>query len=141
MQHNIGLLLGSDDLVAEFVAKGIWGEDTQKRIDAPYTAIGIMQNKELIGGVVFHSYDADSGVIEASAFATTPRWYTRQVRDYLLNYAFNTNGCRILCARTDENNHKVRNLWKKLGATETILPQFIADDTDQILIILHREKA
>jgi len=115
--------------VAPFVA-------SQLEFSRPFgpcrTAGVVDKDNNLIAGFVFHNYDPDAEVIECSAAALSPRWCTRSVLGELVEYVF--THCQMVVARTAEDNHAVRRLWKALGAQEYIIPRLRGREASEAIL-------
>ena len=88
----------------------------------------------LIAAVVFHNWAPDTGVMEVSAAAVSPRWATRGHLSELFGYAF--KHAQMCVARIHEDNERARRLWRSFGAEEYILPRMrgrMASEAVQLL--------
>lgn len=98
--------------VAQRVRRG-----AEKRGFAPCTAIGIADDKELIGGMVFHNWSPESGVMEISCAGDDARWLhpalLKATDDYLQEIDVNT-----VIAWTPLEMTRWRRLLKLLGAED-----------------------
>lgn len=98
------------------------------------TAAVVSENNELVAGVVFHNWNPEAGVIEASAAAVNPKWAQRGVLKELTDYVFKRAGCQMLVARTDEGNQRVRRLWRAMGAVEYIIPRLRGREASEAIL-------
>jgi len=98
------------------------------------TAAVVNKADEIVAGVVFHNWNPEAGVIEASAASVNPKWAQRGVLKELTDYAFRRAGCQMLVARTDEGNRRVRRLWKALGAAEYIIPRLRGREASEVIL-------
>lgn len=93
----------------------------------------------LSAGLVFHDWQPLTGTMEISIVATNPKWATRGVLTELGAYCFQTAGCQMIVARTDESNQRVRRLWKALGAQEYIIPRLRGRTASEAILTLTAE--
>lgn len=102
-------------------------------------ALGVALKGELIGGVAFHNWCPEHGVIEISGAATDPRWLTRTVINKALGYVFDEIKCQAVLALQDPDNHRATKVWKALGAQEFIIPRLRGRNNAGSLITLTDE--
>lgn len=103
------LVVGQDQIVAEFVATGLG-----RKIHPPYTAMGWVAvdgsgNWKLVSGAVFNDYHGAS--IEISYYGKI----TRQTCRDIYNYVFDQLKCLRLTARTKHSNATVRQMLPQHG--------------------------
>ena len=103
-----------------------------------YYAIGVMNNKELVAGIVLHAFDKASNVVEMSAYATQP-WLNRKIVNYTFNLAFNVFKVRVVAARHSEHNAQARKIWLRLGASETKIPYLYGESVAECITVYRRE--
>lgn len=109
---------GEDDLVAEWTALHI---DGCERGFGNCRAMGVADKTGTIcAGVVFHNWWPEHEVIEMSAAATNPRWWTRRVANEIMRYGFGV--ARLMLVRTAESNAPARRLCNALGGNEYLIP-------------------
>lgn len=131
------LLYGRDDLVARWVAGIIPGCG---RGWSNAKAIGVLgAHRELIAGVIYHDWSPETGVIEVSSAAVTPKWATRRNLTQLFEYPFSQLRCRIVVARISENNNRACRLWRAFGATEHKLPDLRAEGEAECVYLLTKD--
>src|SRR6478672_10569999 len=99
---------GADELVAELVAARI--SYMRNRSFGPCTALGVIRNDYLIGGVVYHNYIGhDCQVSIALDQVAFMPWRA------LFEYPFEQLGCVRLTALIGRKNRKSRQLCERLG--------------------------
>jgi len=103
--------------VAAFVARNIPGCE---RGFGECSAIGFLENGELVAGVVYHNWNPESGVIEMSAASTTRAWLTKERLAVIFAYPFSF--CRMIVTRQSENNRRALRIWRSLGGLEYRIP-------------------
>lgn len=127
------MLLFADSFVANWMT-GMTGE----KIIPPYTAIGIIgQNGLLSGAVLFNQLH--EGNIEVSLYA--PKVVSRGVLRAAASFAFRTNGCSRVTARTRASNLRACRFIEKVGfRQEGVLRSYFADGEDAILYGLLKDE-
>lgn len=123
---------GYDGVVADWVARRI--ENCGRGFEN-CRALGVMDDAgEIRGGIVFHDYWPERGLIETSAAGSHPTWFTHDVERAAIAYMFDV--ARLGIARTGATNTKVRRMWQHLGATETVIPQLWSETEDGVILTL-----
>lgn len=87
------------------------------------TAFGNFSGNKLIGGVVFHNYYPNEGVVEMSAASIDPLWLSRKMIRSMFNYAFGVLGCQMVVLRVSENNSRMLNVAKRFGMNDYLIPR------------------
>lgn len=127
------LLIGHDDGVAAWVHRRIPGCLPFTK----YMALGIIDCRgELVGGVVFHNYYPDRGVIEMSAASATARWLSPGLIAAIMDYPFRQMGCQMVIAHTAPENAAARRLLCGLGGIEITIPRYRGRGRDDVLICI-----
>lgn len=118
----MNLVFGHDRDVAHWVAAHIpglaphLGEFEYGMAFGASTAIGVMNARgELVGGVVYHNWNALAGNIELSFASTTPKWLTREILGALLRYPFAQLQCRRITGVTPRRATSARRFLEKFG--------------------------
>lgn len=120
--HLVGsVLYGADERVGELVASmiphvgpggfGTRGPDGR----LPYTALGVVRGQMLLGGVVFHNFRPDEGLIEESGAFSRADWIRPSTLRHLFSYPFTQLGCANLITITGRKNVKARKMNEFLG--------------------------
>jgi RimJ/RimL family protein N-acetyltransferase len=107
------VLFGADDLVAAFVKARIQMLGDSNFRD--YTALGVVKDHKLLGGVVYHAYSGHD--IQASYAFESPRWASRDVLRVLFGYPFNQLGCVRMTGLIARKNKHAREMILRLGFT------------------------
>lgn len=102
----------------------------------PCNAVGAVKDGGLVGGVVYHNYTPEAGVIEMTAFAATPAWFNRQMLGVIFGIPFDENKCQLLVWRVSPNNEHVTRLAKRLGFKGHVIPRLRGRDEDEIIFTL-----
>lgn len=90
----------------------------------------------LVGGLVFHNWQPETGVIEISG-AGEPgvHWWTRGGIRAVFDYCFKTCECQLVVTRNDENAPHLR-IWEKLGASFYTIPHLRGRDRSETIATL-----
>ncbi|NQY81959.1 MAG: hypothetical protein HRT36_02715 [Alphaproteobacteria bacterium] len=131
------LVLGENKRVADFVYRGIFGDEEGAFVNP--SAIGFESLGNLVAGVVYTDFNRKAKTVELHSYSTGRDWLNRAYLDNIFNYPFEQIGCRIAYCKTSEHNRRVRRIWKALGAKEYILPDMRADGEGECICILSQE--
>jgi RimJ/RimL family protein N-acetyltransferase len=128
-------------VVSAFVGKRIPGGD--RGFDKA-SAIGFVENGELIGGLVYHDYQPEAGIVEISAASTSKRWLTRRTLFAVFSIPFDRWGCQMVVMRTradnqQENGRGIARIARAYGFTQTLIPRLYGRNADCILHCLTEE--
>lgn len=131
------MVYGPDEPVADFVAKLIPG--CERGFDRP-RAFGILEDNQLIAGVVYTNWNPEAGIIEMSAAATSPRWFTGKVIRTVFSYPFDLCACQMVVLRVSEKNQRMRSIAERLGFTGYPIPRLRGRDESEIVYTLTEEQ-
>lgn len=107
-------------VVTAFVSRLLPGGD---RGFGKSSAVGFVENGELIGGTVFHNYDPDAGVVELTTATTSPRWLTRQTLHAIFAIPFDQWGCQMIVLRVAASNQRMVKIAKRYGFSGVLIPR------------------
>ena len=133
----MNLVYGHDKQVHDFVSHLIPGCE---RGFGPCKALGIQNDDQLVGGVVYHNWNPESEVIEMSAAATTPRWLTRPVLHGIFSYPFDQIGVQLIVLRVSEHDKRLASILKRYGFESVSVPRLRGRDEAEIIYTLTDEK-
>jgi|SRR5262245_14803211 len=127
-----------DEVVAQFVAQLI--PHCRERGFGRCKAIGVLDDDgRLLGGVVYHNWDPEAGVIEISGGATTPRWLTRETIARMYRYPFLEVGVQMIVQRTPADDERLLRQLAVYGYMFVRVPRMFGRDRDGVLCLLTRE--
>jgi hypothetical protein len=130
---------GQDELVAEAVAQLI-PHVGARGFGYAAKAIGVIdEDGRLIGGLVYHNYDPQAGVIEISGAATSSRWLSRETIRRMYQYPFHTCGCQMLFQRTPADSVKLLSQLAAYDYTFIKVPRMFGRERDGVLCTLTYE--
>jgi RimJ/RimL family protein N-acetyltransferase len=89
----------------------------------PCTTMGVVHDGGLVGVMVFHNFDRESGVIEISGVSETPRWVTRRVLEAMFSYPFDQLGCQLVVMRVSERDERLPRILTAYGFESFYIPR------------------
>lgn len=125
-----------DQRVGEWVSLRLFGRDNAFE---RYQSLGVADESGLIAGVVFHNWEPQAEIIEVSAFAKTPRWFSRSVLSEMFSYTFGQLGCQMTFTRQAVSNQSASKIFKAVGGTEYVIPRLFGRHTDGSVVTLTEE--
>jgi RimJ/RimL family protein N-acetyltransferase len=128
-------LYGHDQTVAYFVAQFIPGCEI-RGFSENYRAIGVLHGEDLIGGLVYHNWNPEAGVIEFSGASVNRRWLTRSILKALFSYPFEGVGCQMVCARVSERNTHLIRMLRAYGFHDVTVPRLFGRDENALVFTL-----
>lgn len=105
------ILIGADTMIAEMVAGRI--PHMNGRSFGVCTALGVVRNGVLLGGVVYHAYVVHD--VQVSIAMERSGWALPGTLRALFDYPFNQLGVRRMTAIVGRKNKKSRRLVEGLG--------------------------
>lgn len=118
-------------IVSAWVASRINGCE---RGFGPCSALSV--GSPIIGAVVFHNYSPETGVMEMSAAAESPRWLSRPVLRAMHSYMFNDAGCQMAVMRVSEHNTRMLRIAKAFGYEAHRIPRLRGRNEAEMLLTL-----
>ena len=117
-----------------------WVADRIKGCERGWSACVAMRvfTDRTIGGVVFHDWNPEAGVMCMSA-AGEPGWLNRTVLHAMHSYIFDDAGCQLAVMQVSENNARMRRIGLAYGYTETRIPRLRGRDEAEIIMTLTDE--
>lgn len=133
------LLFNADDLAAEAVEnimREAWGQEIEFY---NCRALGLVVNRELVGGVVYHYYRHNIGDISITIAATSPRWCTRVTVARILSYPFEQLQCRRISSEVRSDNTPAVRLNAGVGfRLEGVQHDYFDEGVHNYLYVLTR---
>jgi hypothetical protein len=131
-------IYGHDQVVASFVAALI---PTCHRGFGPNAkAIGVIEDGNLIAGLVYHNYDPDAEIIEISGAALPKKnWLTRGTIARMYQYPFLQVGCQMIVQRNSADDERLLGMLASYGYTFIHVPRMLGRDRDGVLCLLTYE--
>lgn len=129
------ILTGADEYVARWVTQRL-GITFEK-----FSALGVMLDKKIVAGVVYHNYIPDYKNIEVSMAADTPKWATKDHLHTLLDYPFSQLGCNRITTLTSVSNKRALKFNFGIGFKQEGLIRKGLGNEDMIVCGLLKEEA
>jgi len=129
----VNLLYGHDKQVADFVARTVPGLE---RGFGPCKTIGVVNDGNLVAGLVYHNWNPEHGVIEISGSALDPHWLTRPILREMFDYPFNRCGCQLVVMRVSPHNKRLHRQLKAYGFKSYKIPRLRGRDESEIIFTL-----
>ena len=90
----------------------------------PCSTIGVIDETDaLVGGMVYHNYAKEYGVVEMSGASTTPRWLARHVLREIFDYPLRRLGCQMVIMRVDPSDGSLHRILKSIGFDLHTIPR------------------
>lgn len=124
---------GLYNLAVAYISKGIWGAP---RPMTEGTALLVMDGDGVIGGALVNNYCADSGVVEISGAAESPRWLDRKTLRELFGFIFDQMGCQAAVMRADVDNKRVDRIARAYGFKRYDIPRLRGRDKAESIFVL-----
>lgn len=99
-------------------------------------AMAVMEDGELIAGIVFHNWEPDAGVIEISGAGTSKRWLTRQTLRAMFSVPFEQWGCQCLVMRVDPDDAALTRMLTAYGFELFVIPRLRGRDKAEHVFVL-----
>lgn len=127
---------GRDAEVAEFVAT----RTEASRSFGQCVGIAWMDGQQMVAGTVYHNWYPEAGVIELSSAADHPRWLTRKSLQLMFGYPFDQLNCQMVVLRVGERNTRMRDIARRFGFTEYVIPRLHSRDEAECIYTLTAEQ-
>lgn len=126
---------GQDDIVAQFVAQLI--PSCRERGFGKCKAIGVIENGDLIAGLVYHNWDDGAGVIEMSGAALPGKfWLTSETLRRIYEYPFLQVGCQMVLMRVRAEDTRLLRILAAIGYMFVKVPRMLGRDKDGVICLL-----
>ncbi|MGV2052609.1 N-acetyltransferase [Agrobacterium sp. 22-209-1] len=99
-------------------------------------AMAICEDDKLIGGMVWHNYEPEAGVIEISGAATSSKWLTRKTLAAMFGIPFKEWGIQCLVMRVAPEDEALHRMLKAYGFDLYVIPRLRGRDRDEHVFIL-----
>jgi hypothetical protein len=129
----IQFVYGQDEAISTLVAK-LQGAEHGR---ANCKTIGIVDEQgRFLAGVVFYNWNPETGIIEMSASALNPRWFSRRTLNRIGDFVFVECGCQLLLVHLRADNEHVLQVLAGVGFTFTRVPRLFGRDQDGVICTL-----
>ncbi len=103
--------------------------------------LGVFDEGNIIGCVVFSNWDARAKTLEFTMAATSRRWVSFQFLEELRRYVFDDIGAQLLVAKTKERNRHIRRMLLSYGFEEYCIPRLFGRNESGLIFTLTDEQA
>ena len=124
-------LIINDPSVTQWVAKSL---DIRPWPDG--FSIGVVKDDRLLGASVFHNWYPETGVIEITSSAVTPRWLSREMLHTIFSYPFDHLKCQMVVLRVSENNHHMLGIARRLMFETYTIPRLRGKNESEVICTL-----
>jgi len=115
-------LYGHEKAVAKLVASLIDG--LERGFEDSARAIGVIDSEgRLIGGMVYHNYCPEHGVIEMSGASMSKRWLNKRTMKAMFSYPFDGAKCQAAIMNTSEHDKALHRQLLAIGFAEYVIPR------------------
>ena len=102
--------------------------------------IGVIEDGDLIAGIVFHNWDPEAQTIEISAAALPNHpWLSRETIKRMYQYPFLGAGCQMVINRVSADDERQLRMLAVYGYDFIRIPRAAGRNKDVILCLLTRE--
>jgi RimJ/RimL family protein N-acetyltransferase len=77
----------------------------------------------ILGATVFHNWHPETGVVELTSYAESPKWMDRKMMNAVFGYAFDHLECQLVALRVSETNTRMVNIAQGLGFKGYLIPR------------------
>src|SRR5262245_21721442 len=124
---------GRDEEIATLVARIQGTEQSFGRC----RTVGVTDDKgRFLAGVVFHSWNPETGIIQISVGALSPRWYGRKTMNRIADFGFVECGCQMLLVYVREDNEAALRVLAGAGFSFTRVLRLFGRDQDGVIATL-----
>jgi RimJ/RimL family protein N-acetyltransferase len=100
-------------------------------------AIGVMDDEQLIGGMVYHNWEPEAGIIEISAAAVPHSgWYTRETMARMYQYPFLELSLQMVIGRVKVSDEALLRIMANIGYTFVRIDRFFGRNEDGVIATL-----
>lgn len=132
----IDYVYGHDDIIRGFAASLI-PSCRERGLPPASKTIGVIEDGDLVAGIVYHDWSPEAGVIEVSIAAVPGRqWLTRETIKRIYEYPFLQLGCQMIFGRVEETNERLLRILAALNYSFIRVPRAYGRDLDCILCTL-----
>ena len=119
--------------VADFVSVQCFGVPGEFE---KFASMGVFSDARLIGGVVYHEWQPDAGVMQLSAAGVTPKWLAPQVIRAMFDFPFRWNGAQMVVLRVSERNERMVSIARRFGFEGIRVPRLRGRDEAEWLFTM-----
>jgi RimJ/RimL family protein N-acetyltransferase len=135
---SLDYVYGYDGIVSAFVARLI--PHCHRGFGLNIKTIGIVDDGELIAGIVYHNWDPEAAVIEISGAALPGEpWLSRETLKRMFQYPFLECKCQMIVQRFPADDERQKYIMARYGYALIHVPRMFGRDRDGVLALLTDE--
>lgn len=136
----MNVIWGSSDpalnqALGDWCSVQIFGEPGE--LSAPYTTMGVVDERGLIATICYNNYQPEAGVIEVHGAGIDKRWLNRLTLHEMFAFPFDRLGCQSVVMRVDPDDRALSRMLTAYGFKKFLLPRLRGRDKDEAVFILH----
>lgn len=120
--------------LAHWVADRIW--PGQGRDFGNCQGLAILENGELIAGMIWHNWEPNAGVIEISGAGTSKRWLNRQTLRRMFAVPFEEWSCQAIVMRVSDQDEALHRMLTAYGFESYRIPRLRGRDEAENVFVL-----
>lgn len=113
----------------------IFGEPDE--LQAPYTTMGVVDDRGLVAVILYNNYQPDAGVIEIHGAGIDKRWLNRITLREMFAFPFDRLKCQTVVMRVDPDDRALSRMLQAVGFQKFLLPRLRGRQKDEAVFILH----
>ena len=98
--------------------------------------MAVSHNGTIIAALIYNNWDDETGVIEISGAADSPRWLTKQVLKEMFDYPFLRLRCQAVAMRGDSENDNLTRILPAYGFKRYDIPRLRGRDKTESIYVL-----
>lgn len=123
---------GHDQVVSQFVAGLI--PHCRRGFGPNARAIGVVDDGDLIAGIVYYNYDPEAAIIEiAGAALPKENWLTRRTLARMYEYPFLGCRCQMVVQRTPADDERLLGMLAAYGYQHIRMPRLFGRNRDGVI--------
>lgn len=99
-------------------------------------ALAVLDDGELMAGMIYHNYEPEAGVIEISGAGTSSRWLTRNTLRKMFAYPFEECRCQAVVMRCDPSDEPLRRMLLSYGFDMYEIPRLRGRNKSENVFLL-----
>lgn len=128
-------LYNHEEAVGKLVASLIDG--LERGFEDNFRAIGVIDSQgRLIGGMVYHNYNPEHGIIEMSGASLSKRWLNKRTMKAMFSYPFEGAKCQAAFMNARPDDKALHRQLLAIGFAQTIVPRLRGKKEDAHLFVL-----
>ena len=126
---------GYDGVVSAFVARLI--PHCARGFGFNIKTIGIVDEGDLVAGIVYHNWEPEAGIIEISAAALPHEpWLSRETLKRMFQYPFLECKCQMVVQRIQADDERQQFMMARFGYTLVKVPRMYGRGRDGVIGLL-----